>query len=179
MSVQRSYEDLEIALNHLADKHETSASLTIQQNAAKLIILGAASEFEVSLCDIVRRFTKKATKGNPHIESFVEKKGIARQYHTWFDWDKKNANSFYALFGDEFKRTMTEKVKEDVEFDECVKKFLEVGQTRNLLIHNNFTTYNLNKTPKEAYELYCEAKKFIINFEASIFTEVNKEEENV
>jgi hypothetical protein len=161
MSVIRTYEDFLATSQMLANAGEVSLKLTIDQNAAKVILLGAASEFESLLCDSVRRLVRRATNGNAHIESIVERKGISRQYHTWFDWEKLNANKFYSLFGDAFAERMKAVAKQDAEFARSVAGFLEIGQTRNNLVHNGFANYYVEKTADEVLELYKIALGFV------------------
>lgn len=164
MSIERTYEDLNTTIDALNKEKEISALVTVQSNAAKLLLLGAASEFEVTLCDTVRTYVQEASNSNEHISSFVEAKGISRQYHTWFQWESNNANSFFKMFGSSFTDKMKKKVEEDQNLKNSIKSFLTIGQTRNLLVHKNFTTYNLDHTAEDVYKLYIDAKKFVSGF---------------
>jgi hypothetical protein len=92
------------------------------------------------------------------------------QYHTYFAWGEKgnpdkpgkNANTFFALFGDEFKVTAENEINASSTLNTAVKAFLEIGHLRNILVHSNFAAYNLdNKTADEIYKLYMTSLPFI------------------
>jgi methionyl-tRNA synthetase len=95
------------------------------------------------------------------VENFVRNKAIARQYHTWFTWDARNANNFFGLFGAQFKAIMTQRVTASEELQSSVKAFLELGAERNRLVHENFATFQMEKTLQEIYALYNLANKFV------------------
>lgn len=162
------YKDFTIASKFLENAGEVSLKLTVDQNAAKLILLGAASEFEVALCDVVRRFVRSAANESDQILSLVEKKAISRQYHTWFDWKAPTANPFYSLFGDNFLNSMKDITKNDDQFANSVKNFLEIGQLRNSLVHNNFSTFYMEKTSDEIFESYNLAQFFVERINAEL-----------
>jgi RiboL-PSP-HEPN len=91
----------------------------------------------------------------------VKNKALARQYHTFFNWDARNANSFFGLFGGDFKDFMTAKVEDDSTLEAGIKAFLQLGDSRNELVHENFATFALDKTAEEIYELYKKALRFV------------------
>ena len=106
-------------------------------------------------------FIEEKTNGNQLICSFAKNKGISRQYHTFFNWEGKNANHFFSLFGEEFKRKCAEQIKAESELENAVRAFLDLGATRNNLVHLNYADYQLPKTSEEYYNLYIQAMKFI------------------
>lgn len=93
--------------------------------------------------------------------AFVRNKGLERQYHTLFSWEKSNANSFFGLFGTDFKDYMTSQVKNDQDLDDSIKAFLRLGETRNELVHGNFAIFPLERTAEQIYELYRQASLFV------------------
>jgi len=95
------------------------------------------------------------------ITSFLKKKGIDRQYHTYFKWDERNPNPFFSLFGEEFKQDVKKIIKSDSELDDSINAFLELGDLRNNLVHQNFASFPVDKTAEEIYALYKKALKFI------------------
>ena len=161
MSVQAVFEEFSAASDQLAKLGEVSLELTLKKNAAKLVLLGAASEFEVALCEVVRDFVRLSANNDDRIASLVEKKAISRQYHTWFDWNKPTANPFFSLFGSEFSDSMKKLIKEDDKFSASVSSFLEIGQLRNSLVHNNFSTFYMEKTAEEIHNSYLIGAGFI------------------
>ena len=111
--------------------------------------------------EIMVNFVVARSGGDSAILALVKNKVIERQYHTYFDWDKKNANKFFSLFGDEFSVAMKKLVDEDDILKEAVIAFLEIGSLRNNLVHLNFANYPLDKTVEEIYQLYQRALVFL------------------
>ena len=64
-------------------------------------------------------------------------------YHTWFKWDDTNANQFFGLFGSEFKLAMNNRVKESEELRTSIRAFLEIGNERNRLVHQDYVVYGM------------------------------------
>lgn len=93
--------------------------------------------------------------------AFVKNKAVSRQYHTWFKWDDSNANQFFGLFGSEFKQMMTDRVKASDELRISIRAFLEVGNERNKLVHQDYASFALEKTLDEIYSLYRQALNFV------------------
>jgi hypothetical protein len=93
--------------------------------------------------------------------AFVERKAISRQYHSYFDWKVRNANAFFALFGDDFKVVISKKLAGAPALREGMEAFMELGATRNNLVHLNFVTYPIEKTEVEIYDLYRKAVEFV------------------
>jgi hypothetical protein len=52
-------------------------------------------------------------------------------------------------------------VKEDIDLDSAIKSFLELGNERNKLVHQNFADCTIEKTAEEVYKLYQQATLFI------------------
>jgi hypothetical protein len=99
------------------------------------------------------------------------------QYHTYFNWGEKgdldkpgkNANTFFSLFGEEFKKNVEAEINADKNLESAVKVFLEIGHIRNTLVHSNFAAYNLdNKTADEIFELYKKGFEFIVYIQAKL-----------
>lgn len=95
------------------------------------------------------------------IGALVKTKAITRQYHSWFDWETSNANKFFAMFGQAFKDHMVARLSVDGALGEGVKAFMELGRERNLLVHSDYASYLINKTPEEIYALYQRASIFV------------------
>jgi hypothetical protein len=86
---------------------------------------------------------------------------IARQYHTYFDWDRNNANRFFGLFGSDFQDRASRHVKGDAELDKSIGDFIELGSTRNRLVHLNYVSFDVDKSPEDIITLYRSALTFI------------------
>ena len=130
--------------------------------------MAAASYFEKALSDAVIEFAETATAEGHPLMWLVKNKAVSRQYHTWFDWDRKNANSFFGLFGELFKEHMIERVEGDKELAGSIRAFLEIGSERNRLVHEDFANLSLEKTTQEIYTLYSDARMFVDRFPTSL-----------
>ncbi len=95
------------------------------------------------------------------VSNFVLKKAISRQYHTYFTWDGNNVNSFLGLFGEEFKKVVSAIISQDEVLKEQIKAFLQLGNERNKMVHENFLVYNLEKTFDEIIQMNEKAGKFV------------------
>jgi len=159
---------------------QPSLSSDVDKYFKKVIVLSSASYFEHRIQDVLIDFVSKQTKNNVKAVSFLKKKAIGMQYHTYFKWGEKdnpdrpekNANTFFALFGDEFKQEIETEIRGNNELEMSVKAFLEIGHLRNILVHSNFATYNLdNKTADEIFKLYQKALPFIDFFQKKLYEE--------
>lgn len=127
----------------------------------KTLVLAAASYFEHRVSSCVMEFIRERANGSGLVVAFVKNKAVSRQYHTWFKWDETNANQFFGLFGSEFKEMMGERIKASEELKNSILAFLEVGNERNKLVHQDFATFSLEKTLEEIYELYRKSLPFV------------------
>lgn len=129
------------------------------ENFQKTILLASASYFEHRIVHILEEFF--STHSNFLIKEFALRKGLKRQFHTLFDWDGRNANKFFSLFGDQFKTYMTAELANDEALNEGVSAFISLGSYRNALVHQNFGMHSLDKTPEEIYDLHKKASIFV------------------
>lgn len=155
------YTDFKDAVKVLQDAEQISLQIMLEANLRKTLLLSAASYFESRLTREVQEFADEVTSGNPLVCSLVQQKAISRQYHSWFDWDKSNANKFFALFGPSFRDHMSSKISEDESVSVYIKAFLKIGNLRNLLVHSDYASYFIDLTPDEIYELYKLADLFV------------------
>ncbi|QLA20147.1 HEPN domain-containing protein [Desulfolutivibrio sulfoxidireducens] len=162
--VSNLYDEFNELLSFLKTQNEISFQVTIDDNFRKNLLLAAASFFENEISNHVRKFVKKTTNNNELVFLFLENTAIDRKYHTWFDWRSGSANSFFAKFGDDFKNFMKDKIKNDINISIAIKSFIEIGDQRNRLVHQNFAAYSLEKTAAEIYDLYVAAKPFVEHF---------------
>ena len=159
--VDTIYDDFRDAAKILREARELSLQIMLEANLRKALLLSAASYFEIQLTREVQSFTDEVTSGNVLIATLVQQKAISRQYHAWFDWEKSNANKFFDLFGPTFKDHMASVLSESPELTEDIKAFLEIGNRRNLLVHSDYASYFIDKTPDEIYVLYQSAIRFV------------------
>lgn len=164
---------------YLSDNGQPSLSSDVNKYFKKVIVLSAASYFEHSILAVLIDFVTKETNNNHKAINFFKKKAISMQYHTFFTWGEKdnpnkpgnNANTFFSLFGEEFKSEVQNDIRGDAGLESSIKAFLEIGHLRNILVHSNFAAYNLdNKTTDEIYELYVKGFAFLQYIEKKLAT---------
>lgn len=153
-AVDRLYEEANSIIQQLQKNSETSLQVSASDNLRKALLLAAASHFEHKICNLLVDFVKDRSSGSPLVEAFVRNKAISRQYHTLFRWEDNNANRFFSLFGKEFRDSMCQKTKASEQLAESIKAFLELGNERNRMVHQDFASFPLDKTLDEIYHLY-------------------------
>src|SRR5271167_4148577 len=109
--IDRLYDDNRSLLEHLNKAGEVSLASIVNEGFRKALALSAASYFESLIQDAIVRVVDQCTSGADGVLEFVKNKAVERQYHTYFDWDRSNANKFFGLFGAGFKEFMTKKVQ--------------------------------------------------------------------
>lgn len=150
-------EGLEISLHNVAD-----------DNLKKTLLIASASYYEQRLTEEVNRFVEEVTAKDHVLAHLVKNKAVSRQYHSWFDWEKSNANKFFSLFGTDFRNCMEREVKNDNDLKSSIQAFLEIGLARNRLVHQNFGSYSLEKNSEDVYELHKTAMRFVEWFPSAI-----------
>mgnify|MGYP004713346167 CR=1 FL=1 len=160
--VDTLHSDFSILLNYLTDKNEISFQNLVNDNFRKSLLLSSASYFENALSECVYRFVVECTFERHIIAFMVRRNVIERKYHTWFEWGKSNnANSFFAIFGEEFSNYAKAYVRENDSIARAIKAFLDIGTDRNRLVHQNFASFTLEKTSEEIYRDFLLAKQFV------------------
>ena len=130
-------------------------------NFRKALLLAAGSYFEHSLTQSVMDVVDDATSRDHVVRWLVKQKAVERQYHTWFDWNARNANRFFSLFGEALSEHMKAIVRERDDLSSSIQAFLEIGGERNRLVHQDFGSFVLEKTSKEIYDTYRSAAQFV------------------
>lgn len=157
--VDSVYQDSVSVLETL--KEDLSLSTFANDHLRKLVLLSAASHFEHELSEAMVAFARISSGGHEGIVSLVRAKAVERQYHTWFDWKNKSANSFYRMLGDQLGGRMKEEIKQDENLKTAERAFLELGSLRNQLVHQNFAVFPLDKTTEEVFQLYQSACRYV------------------
>jgi hypothetical protein len=169
-------------IRYLDESKQPSLSSDLNKYFKKILILSAASYFEHEVQVILIDFITMSSNDNSKVISFLKKKAIGMQYHTYFTWGEKNepqrpgknANTFFSLFGDDFKTECDKEVKANPELDKEIKSFLEIGHLRNILIHSNFAALNFDtKTTDDIFKLYTSGQKFLDYIREKLITTAN------
>jgi hypothetical protein len=140
---------------------EISLRSMIDSTFKKTLALSAASFFEDEIRRILLEIFAERSANDVLVRNFLRNKALERQYHTFFSWGENNANSFFGLFGEEFKDSARQDVKEDRALAEAIRHFLDLGNTRNKLAHLNFASFALDATAEEVYQRYQKALIFV------------------
>jgi hypothetical protein len=159
--VDRIHKEFTDLIGFLASHGEVSLRSSADDAFRKVLTIRAASYFEHILTGIVMDFVEETVSAETMVTSLVRNRVVSRLYHTWFTWDAKNANGFFGMFGDGFRAHMTALVKARPDLDKAVKAFLELGEGRNMLAHQNFAAFAMQKTSDEIFKLYQDAMPFI------------------
>ena len=148
-------------IRHLLETKELSLSQDAEQMLQKNLPLAGASYCEQHVCEMLRAFVDSKSGNCIELRSLIESTAIKRQYHTMFDWEANNVNKFLSLFGQDFKKKIATELAASVELTKASKDFLELGNLRNCIVHQNYATYVMEKSAAEIFELFKNAVKFI------------------
>lgn len=130
----------------------------------KSLILSAASLFESRIANALLTHVANASDQSECVVSVVRIKAVERQFHTYFDWNAPNANPFFKMLGDSWREQMKTEIRSSP-LKEQLAAFLELGQLRNKLVHENFASFLCEKTSDEVFELYETAEGFVARVE--------------
>ncbi len=145
--------------NFLEEKGEISLTTDSDNEFRKVLVLSIASFFESEITESLLNLARSV--GSEQIFSLIKSKAVSRQYHTLFDWKSTNVNQFLQLLGDSFKKNVEAEIKENDKLGRGVKAFLELGQKRNSLVHENFISAQLDWTLEDISEKYQYAFEFV------------------
>ena len=158
--IQNFIKDYTELKDFLFAQGQISMANEVDDHFRKVLLLSSASFFETEIQNIIIEFISNHSNDSKVVH-FLKNKAIMRQYHTYFNWKDNNANSFFGLFGDEFKCKITQEIKGNEDLKDKMKAFLELGDERNKMVHENFLSYNLQKTFDEIVSMYEKSKGFV------------------
>lgn len=153
------YKDFQATLEQMDDP-EVSLRNSMENIFQKSLAIAIGNYFEHRVTDIVLEFVKKSSDNNVLIAEFV-RSHMSRQYHNYFAWKNaaENANSFYVVFGEDFRKYMKKYINDNPQYGDSVKAFIRVGNIRNEVAHIENPT--INQTTQELYALYEKAFVFV------------------
>ena len=157
------YDEFREVADYLKTEQQISMWLTADESFRKGLLVASASYFEMRVKEILLDYVRSEASGNDRLVEFVRIKVTDRGYHGLFDWGAQNVNGFWRLFGDSFRSVMRDRVRNEDELDEGIKAFLELGNDRNRLVHDDFGVFTLEKTSEEIYNTYRKGLVFVEN----------------
>lgn len=157
--VDEFYNDYRQLVELLDGPDTASLRISINDKLSRALVLVIANFYEGEIKGILLNlFQTRST--SPLIPPFLQS-SMERRYHEYFDWKANNANKFFAMFGDDFRRRAFEDVRTTRALEEGMQAFMEIGQMRNVLAHEQLLGVPLPKTADEYYALHQKALVFI------------------
>jgi len=160
-AIDRLYQEHKQLVEFLEKENQLSLIVTVDESFRKSLTLAAASYFEVRTRVYVVAYIEEVTQNNVRVVSFAKAKGVERQYHTYFDWKRRKAEPFFALFGSDFKTFIVSAIRNDAQLSESIDAFLELGELRNMLAHQDYAVFTMEKSVDDIYALYKKGLNFI------------------
>ena len=155
------YEEQKELIAFLQQQGQPSYSQSVEAFLSKALLLSCASYFESRITNAIFDYAKNVSNSDEALISLVRIKAIDRQYHSYFNWSERtNTTKFFSMFGSTIKDSAKKELKES-DLSDAAAAFLELGDLRNLLVHENFAAYLLEKTSEEIYKLYRQALRFV------------------
>lgn len=156
--------------NFLILNNEISLASDVSNHFRKILLLSCASYYEMKISKMIQKFIEDFSD-DERVTIFVTNKAINRQYHTYFDWESKNINTFLGLFGENFKKIVLEEIKNNNVLEQQAHAFISLGKERNLMVHNNFLEYKLNKSFEEIVTLNEQALQLLVYLDSKFSRE--------
>jgi len=144
----------------LESHDEPSFRVEVDAYFRKLLVISMGSFFERRLCSLVEEFLRNQND-DARAAEFGIVKGIKRQYHSWFAWERNNANTFFALFGETYKAKCEKECASNSELERAIRDFMKIGRTRNLLAHGDPATTPMDDTLDELEASFQSALRFV------------------
>lgn len=160
------YREQKDLIDFLQRQGELSYSQSVEAFLSKTLLLSCASYFESRIANAIADYANRVSNADEALNSLVRTKAIERQYHTYFQWREgsRSPNPFFAMFGTTLKDSAKQELKTP-DLSQASAAFLELGDLRNLLVHENFASYPLDKTADEIFRLYGAAIRFVVYIE--------------
>jgi len=173
------YKEQKELTGFLQQKGELSFSQDVESYLSKTLTLSIASYFESEIINHITEFASRITHSDEKLISLVRIRVLDRKFSSFFKWSERGiggATEFFGMFGNDYKTHCKSQIKSDAALSEALSAFLEIGELRNLLIHENFALYPFDKTADEVYELYRKAIEFLFFIECGLLGSESEEQ---
>ena len=162
--IEALYTENSDLIKYLSEQGEVSFVASVDKTFNKVLLLAIASYFEKHITDILKQFFTVQSGNNPLLLDYITRTTLDRKYHTLFTWDtgkKSGINPFLKIFGESFRKEFDELTQKDKKLESGILEFLELGNKRNELVHENFIGYLLQYSPQEIYDKFEKAVYFV------------------
>jgi hypothetical protein len=156
--VERVYTELCSLRSVAVASNSPSDIANFEVMASKTLLLAAASNFERQICEGILTSAKTAGTRDVFV-AFMEKQGLERKYHTMFRWEAPNINYFLSRFGEHYKERMELAIRNDEVLSLAARDFIYINSQRNLLVHNNFASFNLDAGLEDIWNEFVSGKR--------------------
>jgi hypothetical protein len=144
----------------LSTQAQISLLTAAEDNSRKALVLSAASLFEHRISESLLSYAEKVSNSDGCVLSLIRNKAVKRQFHTFFEWEKRKLGAFPTLLGDELGRKLKEICARSPD-KEQMEAFLEIGDLRNCLVHQNYAEFLLDKSADDVRKLCEQADLFV------------------
>lgn len=157
--VDDRYDACAAIISRLLSEGSISEAQMLQDILRRTFVVGAASYFEQVLKDVLLEFVSSRSGGDTAVTALVKMSLVDRGFHQMFQWEGKNANKFLSHFGPDIGESMKKVCSGDLKGS--VQSFMELGNLRNCIVHQNFHVFYFEKTLDECYASYKTALAFV------------------
>ena len=158
-AVDALIERQDAVLAFLRESGQISLAIDFEDTYRPLLVLACGSFFETYLTDHLCTFALEAS--DSRLAAFLKNKGLKRQYHTLFDWERSNVNAFLGLFGEDYKSATRQTIESNEKLAQGMRNFLQLGAERNRIAHINLSAISPDLTLDEIKQRYSSAWAFL------------------
>jgi hypothetical protein len=166
--IDNLYNNTSQLLDQLGQAGDLSMQSFANENLRKALLLSAASWFEGRVCAAMEAFSAVHSGNHPGIRAMIKRWAVDGMYFRYFAWREQKPGQFYSQFGDECSAILKSEINGSPELKQALADFLELGNLRNELVHENFASYPFEKTAEEVYALFQSAERFVIYLETRL-----------
>ncbi|UVJ38026.1 HEPN domain-containing protein [Arthrobacter sp. CJ23] len=142
---------------------------SLNRSYHKHLLVAAASSLEDRVKALVPEIFGR--HGTDRLAAFVAKQVMARGYHTLFDWRGGTAQGFFTSFGEVCGQTFKAALKADDVLKAQHGAFMQLGDLRNQVVHNDYASALIELTPAEIIARYKLSLEFVDRIEHFVLAE--------
>ena len=148
----------------LVESGRADLSISYSNTFAKTFTLLCCSYFESEITRILKTFIENNSL-HSGVKELLIRKALKRQYHTLFDWNTESIEHFLGLFGDDFRKDVKNRLRDNDAVVNAIKNFMRLGKYRNEITHQNIISYTYDQTPSDVLYMFKNALNMLEFFE--------------